>query len=254
MNAQINSLPAGVGSVEVAFYREHGYLVVRDVLSHDRLESLRGAVSSLIAGATGVASNTALYDLEDSHTPAAPRVRRLKMPHRHHPIFDELIRSETLLALMRPLLGDGIRLQSSKLNLKTAGYGAPVEWHQDWAFYPYTNQDVLALGVMLDPFTQENGAMMVVPGSHKGPIYNHHSDGRFCGGIDVVEEKLDLSRAIPLLAPAGSISLHHARLLHGSAPKPVGGIKKFPALRGCGRRRLALDGIDGAVYRSQRIQ
>ena len=65
---------------------------------------------------------------------------------------------------MRPLLGPSIRLQTSKLNLKSAGYGAPVEWHQDWAYYPYTNQDVLAMGVLLDDFTEDNGAMMVVPG------------------------------------------------------------------------------------------
>jgi hypothetical protein len=35
-----------------------------------------------------------------------------------------------------------VRFDTGKLNMKSAGYGAPVEWHQDWAFYPHTNDDL----------------------------------------------------------------------------------------------------------------
>lgn len=216
-----------INQSDVAFYRENGYLVVRDVLDAGQLKTLRGAVAELLAGARGVTGNTDLYDLEDSHKPDAPRVRRLKLPHRNHPAFGELIRSETLLRLMRPLLGDSVRLQTSKLNLKSAGYGAPVEWHQDWAYYPYTNQDVLAVGVLLDDFTEDNGAMMVVPGSHLGPVYDHHSGGRFCGAMDPTTSGFDFGKAIKLIAPAGSITLHHARTVHGSAPNTSGASRNF---------------------------
>jgi phytanoyl-CoA hydroxylase len=41
--------------------------------------------------------------------------------------------------------------------MKSAGYGAPVEWHQDWAFYPHTNDDLAAVGIMLDDCDLENG-------------------------------------------------------------------------------------------------
>jgi ectoine hydroxylase-related dioxygenase (phytanoyl-CoA dioxygenase family) len=128
---------------------------------------------------------------------------------------------------MKPLLGPNIRLQTSKLNLKSAGYGAPVEWHQDWAYYPYTNQDVLALGVLLDDFTEDNGAMMVVPGSHTGPVYDHQSNGRFCGAMDTAAAGLDLGKAVKIIAPAGSITLHHARTVHGSAPNLSGASRNF---------------------------
>jgi len=216
-----------ISASDVAFYRENGYLVVRDVLDAAQLKTLRDAVAKLLAGAHGVTANTDLYDLEDSHKPEAPRVRRLKLPHRNHPAFGALIRSEALLALMRPLLGDNIRLQTSKLNLKSAGYGAPVEWHQDWAYYPYTNQDVLALGVLLDDFTEDNGAMMVVPGSHQGPIHDHHSNGRFCGAMDPAVTGFDFGKAVKLIAPAGSVTLHHARTVHGSAPNTSGASRNF---------------------------
>jgi ectoine hydroxylase len=212
---------------QVDFYREHGYLVLPGLLSGETLQRLRQAVDGLLEGATRVESNTELYDLEDSHTPQHPRVRRLKAPHRHDPAFAELIRDELLLAPLRALLGPAIRLQGVKLNLKSAGYGAAVEWHQDWAFYPYTNDDVLAVGVMLDAFVSDNGPMMVIPGSHRGPIHDHTGNGVFCGAIDLTRDALPLERAVPLLGPAGSVSLHHARLIHGSALNTSGRPRNF---------------------------
>jgi ectoine hydroxylase-related dioxygenase (phytanoyl-CoA dioxygenase family) len=71
---------------------------------------------------------------------------------------------------------------------------------------------------MLDDVGEDNGPMLVIPGSHRGPIYDHHGpDGRFCGAIDPAACGLDLSLAVPCLGKAGSITVHHARLVHSSA-------------------------------------
>jgi ectoine hydroxylase-related dioxygenase (phytanoyl-CoA dioxygenase family) len=101
--------------------------------------------------------------------------------------------------------------------MKSAGYGSPVEWHQDWAFYPHTNDDVLATGIYLDDCDLDNGPLMVMPGTHHGPTFDHHAEGRFCGAMDPASCGLDFSRAVPLMGPAGSMTIHHARLVHGSA-------------------------------------
>jgi len=207
----------GLTPQQLDAYRQEGFVVVHDVLDTGELRRLRSAMDELLAGAASVDTHTALYDLEDTHTPEQPRVRRLKLPHQHHPVFHELIRSPKLLGLMTSILGPSVRMHTSKLNLKSADYGAPVEWHQDWAFYPHTNDDVLALGVLLDDFTPDNGPMMVVPGTHFGPIHDHHHDGVFVGAIDPRRIAADIDRAVPLIAKAGSITLHHARLIHGSA-------------------------------------
>jgi hypothetical protein len=93
-----------------------------------------------------------------------------------------------------------------------------VEWHQDWAFYPHTNDDVLAVGVMLDDTTVENGAMYYIPGSHKGQTYDHHgADGYFTGAMDPDNCGVDFSKAVACEGPAGSCSFHHVRTIHGSA-------------------------------------
>ncbi len=71
---------------------------------------------------------------------------------------------------------------------------------------------------MLDDTSVENGAMYVVPGTHKGPTFDHHEpDGYFTGGMDADACGLDFSKAVPCEGAAGSCSFHHVRLVHGSA-------------------------------------
>jgi len=122
-----------------------------------------------------------------------------------------------VLDVVAALVGPEIRYQGSKLNMKAAEYGAPVEWHQDFAFYPHSNDDLLAVGISLDDCTPENGCMLMIPGSHRWPILDHHQEGVFVGAIDVEREGVDTSQAVPVTVRAGGISLHHCRMLHGSA-------------------------------------
>ncbi|HEY7581822.1 MAG TPA: phytanoyl-CoA dioxygenase family protein, partial [Acetobacteraceae bacterium] len=158
------------------------------------------------------------------------------------------------------LWGPDIRFDTAKLNMKCAGFGAPVEWHQDWAFYPHTNDDLAAVGVMFDDMEMANGPLMIVPGSHRGPIHDHHAGGIFCGAMDPANRDVDYASAIPLTGKAGSITVHHVRAVHGSAPNvsdsdrrlllfqfrtadawPLlgfpGGIEKYKELMVCGQHR-----------------
>jgi phytanoyl-CoA hydroxylase len=49
-------------------------------------------------------------------------------------------------------------------------------------------------------------------------VWNHHGDdGRFCGLVDPAAIEAETARAVPLTGPAGSMSFHHVRALHGSA-------------------------------------
>jgi ectoine hydroxylase-related dioxygenase (phytanoyl-CoA dioxygenase family) len=199
-------------------YRRDGFVVVPDLLSPQTLTELRGIIAGLVAASAAVTTHTDVYDLEPGHTAAEPRVRRVKTPHKVHPAFAAVVRSAPVMGVLTALLGTDLRLKSSKLNMKAARYGSPVEWHQDWAFYPHTNDDLLAIGVMLDDMELDNGPLLVVPGSHTGPVWNHHDvDGRFCGLVEPDEIKDEIASAVPLTGRAGSMSFHHVRALHGSA-------------------------------------
>src|SRR5437667_7056249 len=96
---------------DVAFYREQGYLVVPGVLEAATLDELRREMAGVLEGAREVADHTDVYDLEPGHRPEAPRVRRIKTPHRFFPGFERLVRHPRLVAL-----------HGSKINLKSPRY------------------------------------------------------------------------------------------------------------------------------------
>ncbi len=212
-----------ISEQDVAFYNDNGYLVVPNVLSADEVAELRQVTEDFVESARHVAAHNEIYDLEDSHSAAEPRVRRIKTPHAHHKAYARMVDHPNILAILQKLWGPSIRFDVSKLNLKAAGYGAPVEWHQDWAFYPHTNDDLCAIGIMIDDVDETNGPLMVIPGSHKGPILDHHAgEGYFCGAISPDRAEVDFGEAVTLTGAAGSVTIHHVRAIHGSATNTSG--------------------------------
>ncbi|HEX3161186.1 MAG TPA: phytanoyl-CoA dioxygenase family protein [Pseudolabrys sp.] len=206
-----------LSAAQIKAYHELGYILVENAVAPNRLDRLKAITDEFISRARGISRNNEVYDLEESHTPDNPRVRRLKEPVNCDPFYWELVRSAGVIDPVRQLIGPNLRLHGSKLNMKFAQYGAAVEWHQDWAFYPHTNDDLLAVGVMLDDVVMENGPLLVLPGSHRGPIYSHHHRGYFTGAVNLETEQPELSAAVPLTGKAGSMTVHHVRALHGSA-------------------------------------
>ncbi len=208
-----------VSPEQVEFYQENGYLVVEEFLTPSEVDEILGVVDELVEESRGLTENDDRFELESTHSADAPALRRLRTPASNYPLFKQYARSDLFADLVEPLMGDhGVRYHSDKLNMKTSDVGSPVEWHQDFAFYPHTNDDVLAIGVALDPCTIDNGCLMVIPGSHRWEILDHHSDGVFAGAIAPSEAGVDLDAAVPVTVPVGGVSVHHARTLHGSAP------------------------------------
>lgn len=210
-------MPEILSQAQIDEYNEVGAIVVRDILSAAEVAGLRRVTDEFVERSRAHSTHTDIFDLEDTHSPAQPRVRRIKSPHLHDPVYAGLLRHPRILAVLRDLWGADIRFDTAKLNLKSAGYGAAVEWHQDWAFYPHTNDDLAAVGIMMDDMELANGPLLIIPGSHKGPVHSHHFDGKFCGAMDPTVGGVDYSKAVPLLGPAGSITVHHVRAIHGSA-------------------------------------
>lgn len=212
---------------ELDQYEREGYLVIPDAVPQDRLQEVIAETERMCAEAFKLTAGTAMLDLDPSHTPQKPRIRRIKSHHEHSDFFAEFVAEPLIMDLLAPLMPSGVRVHNTKINMKSAEVGESVEWHQDWAFYPHTNDDVLAIGIYLDDCTEENGPMFVVPGSHKGPTYDHHEDGYFCGAIDPDTISDEIAKAVPLMGPAGTLTIHHARLLHGSAFNRSGRSRRF---------------------------
>jgi ectoine hydroxylase-related dioxygenase (phytanoyl-CoA dioxygenase family) len=214
---------------QIATYQRDGYLALPRFIDPERVQALRRVTDGFVDRSRSVARTDAVFDLDPRHTAAAPVVRRIKNPADNDPLYAWLALESPILDVVAELIGPSLRFHHSKLNLKGSHIGAPVEVHQDAAFYPHSNDDVLAVGLLLDDATAENGAMAVLPGSHRGPIYTHFDTrGRFVGCLRSEDVgRLDRSGAVLLALPAGSIHIHHYRLIHWSAPNTSPGERRL---------------------------
>ena len=199
-----------------ARYRQDGYLVLPRLVTGDLLRELQETTRQLVKrAAAGELGHDPAFDVIE-HADGKRTLRRVTDPERAAPAYDRIMRFDPLVDIVAHLLGGSARFDHGKLNFKPPGGGGALEWHQDWAFYPQTNDDMLAVGVMIEDCSLDNGPLMVIPGSHRGPVFDHHQEGSFVGGISARRLGAEIQKAVPLTGPAGSISIHHVRLLHGS--------------------------------------
>jgi ectoine hydroxylase-related dioxygenase (phytanoyl-CoA dioxygenase family) len=141
------------------------------------------------------------------------------------PLLYSLARDPRLLEVLTTLMGPDIQLQHSKLAAQPmqAGRGG-FGWHQDFAFFPHTNTNLIAIMIHLDDHTPQNGGMSYLRGSHRLGLLNHiNAEGMFTA---LCQEKSywesHPENIIPLNLSPGSISVHHCLTLHGSGPNQNG--------------------------------
>ena len=227
---------------QVEFYHTNGYVTVAGVLRSEEIEELRRVTEEFVEASRLVTEESDVYILEEGHSAENPKPFRIQSPSKHHSLYERMSRHEGILDCVESLIGPNIRFQGEKLNLKTGDGGSAVEWHQDFAFYPHTNDSMLAVGVALDDCTVDNGCLLFIPGSHK-KMLDHHHDGHFVGAITPSREDVDLRNSEPVEVKAGSISIHHVCALHGSVPNRSGKPRRLLLLQYAAVDALPLGGV-----------
>ena len=152
--------------------------------------------------------------------------------------YREVMLDARTVDMVADLIGPDVKFHHCKINLKLSGAKTEVSYHQDFAYTPHTNSDIVTALLFLDDIDESNGCLTVVPGSHKGPMLSLFDGERFTGGVAADAEKQALAKSVPCLGKAGSVCLMHTKLLHGSAANGVGHSARPLYLRlHSGRRR-----------------
>ena len=200
------------------YFRE-GYILLEKIIGDEWIRKLRAATEELVERSRKVTKSDAIFDLEPTHRPDAPRLRRVSNPVEHHPVFWEYCTKSPLGDIVADLVGPDVKFHHSKLNYKWAQGGEEVKWHYDISFWPHTNYSPLTVGTYLYDCGPDNGPLMVLPRSHElDPMLSQFDQqGRWTGCLrDEDIAKLDLSKAAVLTGPAGSLTIHNCRTLHAS--------------------------------------
>ncbi len=138
---------------------------------------------------------------------------------------DELIRHPGILDAVEQIIGPDILCWGSSFFIKNAHDSSFVSWHQDSTYWGLEPADIVTAWIALSDSATENGAMRVVPGTHKLAQVPHRdtfaANNLLSRGQEIAVE-VDPDRAVTLELQPGEMSLHHVRLIHGSEPNPSG--------------------------------
>jgi len=214
-----------------------GYVLLPELFTATEVERLRDVAERVHATVVSAAESggTTVTVWPDGHRleqidgttihwePDAPgkAVRSLAPVSQLDPALDALWTDSRLTTPMSSILGTPEPSPFvSKLNFKRAGVGSEFAWHQDFPYWYGCAGDaayeIATAIVMLDDNTVRNGAMTLIPGSHRrGPAPRDPLDPT---GLLVDPRSVDAAQAVTVEAPAGSVLMFPGLMVHRSAP------------------------------------
>ncbi|MEO0624880.1 MAG: phytanoyl-CoA dioxygenase family protein [Pseudomonadota bacterium] len=204
---------------------QDGFITVEGAVSGTLLAKLRADMDAWIVESQGhtepfgeMKDGRPRFDMQPGHSAEAPALRRVSAPTEISGAYFEAMANSAMTDMVAELIGPNVKLHHTKINAKQPGSATEVKWHQDFAFTPHSNSDLITALLMVDDVTPENGPLEVRPGSHKGPLHSLWHDGAFTGAVAPEIEAEMKAAAVSCYGPAGSVCLMHTKVMHGSAP------------------------------------
>lgn len=205
---------------QVARFRRDGYLIFPELFSKAEIAVLRAETARLsgletetvIRERTGGVRSIFRVHEDDGATRSAP--------------FRALVRTPRVLRPTMQALGtDEIYVYHTKINTKPAIEGTVWMWHQDygsWQRDGCPRPDMGTFAVMMTDSVEMNGALYVIPGSHRRgriePYYDESTSYKFWAvpKKEIMAVLKESKPPVPITGPAGTAVLFHCNLLHAS--------------------------------------
>ena len=208
------AMPIILSDRELEHYREQGYVLPKWRLPDELLKNLQQGVDGVLATYTDMAQE----DIANPHL--IPAIAGLQ----ENP-FMAAARHPQILDMVEQILGPDIVLWITRILCKPAAMGREVPWHQDGEYWPMRPLQTCSVWIAIDPVSVANGCMRFIPGSHKREeMYRHHVTDRkdLVLSLELDQDQFDEADAVNVELEPGCMSLHHVKLIHGSAANTSG--------------------------------
>lgn len=191
---------------QIAYYREHGYVKLKNVLTAEVLAHYGPEITRLVKELN--TQNTPL-EQRDTYSKAFLQIQNLWT---HSETVREFAFSQRLARIAAELMGvSGVRMYHDQALYKEPG-GGVTPWHADQYYWPVNSDATVTAWIPLLALPREMGPLAFSPGTHRMGF------GRDLGISDESEAKLgDVLRDNPLddtPFDLGEVSFHSGWLFH----------------------------------------
>lgn len=204
-------------------FRQDGYLVFRGLAS-DRTcaallataqEHLRHAIAPLEYEAeVGYPGAPASLDAVGGKT-----IRRLRQAYHRDPVFRAWAEDRRIVGWLGQLFGERVCLTLAHHNCvmtKHPNFGTATGWHRDIRYWSFTRPDLIAVWLALGNETAANGALHIIPGSHRLPIGREQLDDLDFLRADVEANRGIVAQGQVLELERGDVVFFHSGLFHAA--------------------------------------
>jgi phytanoyl-CoA hydroxylase len=205
-------------------FRRDGYVVARALASSAEIEALRALTASMLHPLLGPVEYEA-----DVGYPGAPKDKLAAGGHTPRRLLHAYSRDPLLRAWARdPRVGDLLttffggrapfvsQCHHNCIMTKHPGFSSLTSWHQDIRYWSFERADLISTWLALGPERKANGALLVVPGSHRLEIEPHRYDEALFLRADLTENRALLAQAQMVELEPGDMLFFHCRLFHAA--------------------------------------
>jgi len=214
-----------ISKEQIAQFNEQGFVVVDGVISDDMLKVLNSDLQTWVQESRShdtawgeTVDGRARFDVDlQDHCADHPSLRRVSSPTEISDNYLKVAMHSDMAKIAGALIGaQGARFHHSKINAKLPHTKTSVKWHQDFPFTPHSNDDLVTALLMVGDVTEDNGPLLVIPGSHRGPLYSHWHNDVFTGTVAQQVQNEHCADYVSCTGRRGAVCFMHTRLLHSS--------------------------------------
>lgn len=167
---------------QLAFYQEHGYLIVEDVLTAAECDELNAYAADTVNGKVKLADGNGIWMEPEALEKGWVTVEEpnpdylFKIGHQMHqtdPVYRYYAMHDKVCDLLNLLIGPDIKCVQSMYIDKPRNIGVGQPYHQDSHYLKTDPDTLLAVWIACDDVDVSNGCLHVVPGSQLDPIHPH---------------------------------------------------------------------------------
>jgi phytanoyl-CoA hydroxylase len=125
-------------------------------------------------------------------------------------------------------------------------YGTATGWHRDIRYWRFARNELVTVWLALGDERSENGALKVIPGSHRLDIKPEQLDPLDFLRPDSAENAALFAQGITPALHAGDVMLFHSGLFHAAGPNLEDEVKMSVAFAYRGSSNLPLPGSRSA--------
>ncbi|CAB3226236.1 unnamed protein product [Arctia plantaginis] len=213
-----------LSSEQIQFYEENGYLVIKKLIDLPALESYRQRFRDVCDGKVSRNLLTVVKDLSLFDKNSKPETYINKIQDiLYDEVFSTYSENPRLLHVISQIIGQDLSVINGMLINKPPGTNTHYP-HQDLLYFPFRPaQQILASWTAIDPVTEENGCLFMIPGSHKSWELLEHNhmvdDGKpFFFSIANCETMAPDHKRVRLILDPGDTVFISSTIIHGSMP------------------------------------